>query len=121
MTRFRRSSLEPDSWSAAVSKNFSVLVADGSIASVDDLSMLVVVSTVVKVNDWVGVVVILAPAPPAPIGDVVTVVVGAVPFEPNEADDMSEGATVAGGVKNVPSSNVSRKSLWRKSISIRWI
>lgn len=103
MTRLSRSSLEPDSWSAAVNKNFSVLVADGRIASVGDFSAPLV-STEVMADAWVVVVVFGVPA----IADVVVVV---VPFDPNDVDDMSAGATVVGGVKNDPSSRVSRKSL----------
>lgn len=34
-----------------------------------------------------------------------------------EADDIKDGATVAGGVKNVPSSSVSRKSLFTHGFS----
>lgn len=43
------------------------------------------------------------------VGGVAVVV---VPFDPNEADAMSAGATTVGGVKNLPSSKVSRKSLY---------
>jgi len=38
-------------------------------------------------------------------------VVVVAPFELNEVDDMSEGATVTGEAKKVSSSSVSRKSL----------
>lgn len=38
-------------------------------------------------------------------------VVAVAPFELNEVDDMSEGATVTGEAKKVSSSRVSRKSL----------
>ena len=42
MTLFSLSSLEPDSWSAAVSRNFSVLVADGRIVSGEVLVVVIV-------------------------------------------------------------------------------
>ncbi len=34
-----------------------------------------------------------------------------------EADDIKDGVTVAGGVKNVPSSSVSKKSLFIRGFS----
>jgi len=99
MTRLRRSSLEPDSWSAAVSRNLSVLVAEGRMASVEDFSGSL---SAEAMTDVCRVVLILVSVLG---GDAVA------PLEPNEVDGMNEGATVAGGVKKVPSSRVSRKSL----------
>ena len=97
MTLFNRSSREPDSWSAAVRRNFSVFVAAGRISS-DGSFAGVGGSAGMTIADW--------GAAGAAGGSRVTVGANDV-----DADDTSEGAIVAGGVKKEPSSSVSRKSL----------
>lgn len=101
MTLLRRSSREPDSWSAAVRRNRSVFVAAGRITgagsstgfSIDSSSggsagSVELVGSDMKVSSFKG------------------------GFE-NEVEDIRDGATVVGGgVKNEPSSKVSRKSLF---------
>jgi hypothetical protein len=115
MTRLNLSSRDPGSWSAAVSRNFSVLEAEGSIVSAGLFSDRIILKdpggsfTVGSVRaggllgnragcSW-----------PLDIVGLETGVVGVTLDVPKE-EDTREGATVV-GEKKVPSSSVSRKSL----------
>ncbi len=78
------------------------------MASVDDFSL----SLLSESTELIAVPCVVAVFEMPVRGDVVVVgVVVAVSFDANEVDAMSAGATAVGGVKNVPSSKVSRKSL----------
>lgn len=116
MTRFNLSSRDPDSWSAAVRRNFSVIVADGSIISVGLLSVIIASRDPAVM---IGVGAARADVFPGSSGgcswlfDIVAglnTVVGVTLDVPKE-EETRDGATVVGGEKNEPSSSVSRKSL----------
>ena len=118
MTRFNLSSRDPDSWSAAVSRNLSVLVAEGNIASAGQFSVGMIVFKDPGVTGVGAASVGGLPGSKAGCSwalDIVeeTGVVGVALDVPKE-EDTRDGATVVGGEKNVPSSSVSRKSLINK-------
>jgi hypothetical protein len=93
MTLFSLSSLDPDSWSAAVRRKRSVFVAAGRIIGASNGSGM---SAGACWNGGSSFVVEVA----------VVLLVGK-----EDEDDMRDGATVEGGVKNERSSSVSKKSL----------
>ena len=99
MTLLRRSSLEPDAWSAAVRRNFSVLIAAGGTTCAG--------SSVGHSEGGGGTTESIGPAINSPTFD--------EGFE-KIVDGIITGVTAVGGVKNEPSSKVSRKSLERSEV-----
>lgn len=96
---FRRSFREPDAWSAAVRKNFSVFVAAGSTGGTGSSGGFSGAAGAGSADpDACGLEIYEFSTPRGTV-----LLYG--------GGDIIDGATVVGWLKNVPSSNDSRKSL----------
>jgi hypothetical protein len=115
MTLFNLSSLEPDSWSAAVSKNFSVFVAAGRTtggSSLDGAAGMTCDGEGWAAPAFAKLSSSLVHSEEEEDTKVVGLSEGVVGgLGKTEEDIKLEGAAEGGGLKNEPSSKVSRKSL----------
>src|SRR5258707_10686196 len=103
MTRFNLSSRDPGSWSAAVSRNFSVFVAEGNMDSAGLFSVGTIgfKDPVVTLAAGTAGVERLPGSRACCIWPLGTIVDADVVVQNEE--DTRDGATVVGGEKNVPS------------------